>query len=60
MALSCAAVAFLGFAPTYWMLMVGKALNANPIVNIHGLVFFSWTSYFSFQTWLAAKPGLRR
>lgn len=60
MALSCAAVAFLGFAPTYWLPIAGRTFQANPIVHIHGLVFFSWTLYFSFQTWLAASGRIAR
>jgi hypothetical protein len=60
MALSCAAVAFVGFAPTYWLPMAGRAFKANPVVHIHGLIFFSWTLYFSFQTWLAASGRIAR
>jgi hypothetical protein len=60
MALSCAAVAFLGFAPTYWLPIAGKSFKANPIIHVHGLVFFSWTLYFSFQTWLAASGRVAR
>jgi hypothetical protein len=60
MALSCAAVAFLGFAPTYWLPMAARTFKSNPIIHIHGLVFFSWTLYFSFQTWLAASGRIAR
>jgi hypothetical protein len=60
MALSCAAVAFLGFAPTYWLPMAGRTFKASPIIHVHGLVFFSWTLYFCFQTWLAASGKIAR
>jgi hypothetical protein len=60
MALSCAAVAFLGFAPTYWLPMATGTFKSNPIVHIHGMVFFSWTLFFSFQTWLAASGRIAR
>jgi len=60
MALSCAAVAFLGFAPTYWLPMAAGTFKANPVVHIHGLIFFSWTLYFVFQTWLAASGRIAR
>ena len=43
MAISCAAVAFLGFAPTYWIPVAQGTFRANPIVHIHGLAFFAWT-----------------
>lgn len=55
MALSCAAVAILGFAPTYWLPMAARTFKSSPIVHIHGLVFFCWTLFFCFQTWLAAS-----
>ena len=60
MALSCTAVAFLGFAPTYWLPMAARTFKSNPIVHIHGLVFFSWTLFFSFQAWLAASGRIAR
>jgi hypothetical protein len=55
MALSCMAVAFLGFLPTYWLPVASRSFPAIPIVHVHGLLFFTWTLYFSFQTWLAAS-----
>ena len=60
MAVCCAAVAFLGFAPTYWMPLARGAFRANPIVHIHGLVFFAWTVFFVYQAWLAAAGRLAR
>src|SRR6266550_3289384 len=55
MALSCTAVAFLGFAPTYWLPIAARTFKSSPLVHIHGLVFFCWTLFFCFQTWLAAS-----
>jgi hypothetical protein len=55
MALSCMAVAFFGFAPTYWLPMARGSLSATAVVHFHGLLFFAWTLYFTFQTWLAAS-----
>jgi hypothetical protein len=60
MALACAAVAFAGFAPTYWLPMAARTFKSNPIIHIHGLVFFSWTLFFAFQTWLAASGRVAR
>jgi hypothetical protein len=60
MALAGAAVAFLGFAPTYWAPVAAGKFKANLIVHIHGLLFFSWTLYFVFQTWLAASGRIAR
>ena len=55
MALACTAVAFLGFAPTYWMPLASGSFASTPVVHFHGLLFFTWTLYFAFQTWLAAS-----
>src|SRR5215471_3820945 len=55
MALACAAVAFLGFAPTYWLPLAHRTFSASPVIHFHGLLFFTWTLYFVTQTWLAAS-----
>jgi hypothetical protein len=55
MALACMATAFLGFAPTYWLPLAHGSFSAAPLVHFHGLLFFTWTVYFAFQTWLAAS-----
>ncbi len=60
MALACAAVAFLGFAPTYWLPLASGSFSATPVVHIHGLLFFSWTLFFAFQTWTAASGQVMR
>lgn len=59
-ALACAAVAFLGFTPTYFAPLVDGSFGAKPIVHIHGIVFFSWTLFFAYQTWLAASGRTMR
>jgi hypothetical protein len=60
MALSFAAVVFIGFAPTYWAPMVKGTFQAPPVFHLHGLIFFSWTLYFVFQTWLMASGQVQR
>ena len=55
MSLCCAAVAFSSFTPTYWLPMKAGTLKVNPIVHIHGAVFFSWSMFFVLQTWLASS-----
>lgn len=54
-AATCVAVAFLGFTPTYFSPLLRGAFTAHPIVHIHGLVFFSWTLFFTYQSWLVAS-----
>ncbi len=60
MALACTAVAFLGFAPTYWLPLASGAFASSAVVHFHGLLFFTWTLYFAFQTWLAASGRIAR
>src|SRR6266567_8574708 len=60
MALACTAVAFLGFAPTYWLPLATGSFSATPVVHFHGLLFFAWTLYFVLQTWLAASGRVAR
>src|SRR4029450_2634433 len=55
MALACTAVAFLGFAPTYWLPLAKRSFSASSVVHFHGLLFFAWSLYFAFQSWLAAS-----
>jgi hypothetical protein len=54
------AVAFLGFAPTYWQPLASGSFASTPVVHFHGLLFFTWTLYFAFQTWLAASGRIAR
>src|SRR3954454_9639849 len=60
MALACMAVAFIGFAPTYWLPLASRSFTASPVIHFHGLLFFAWTLYFAFQTWLAASGRTAR
>jgi hypothetical protein len=60
MALSCAAVAFLGFAPTYFLPLASGSFSATPVIHVHGIIFFTWSLFFVFQTWLAASGRLTR
>ena len=54
------AVAFLGFAPTYWLPMALGSFPSMPVIQFHGMLFFTWTVYFAFQTWLAASGRTAR
>src|SRR6266850_2077114 len=60
MALACMAVAFLGFAPTYWLPLASGSFSSTSVVHFHGMLFFAWTLYFAFQTWLAASGRIAR
>ena len=60
MAGACVAVAFLGFAPTYWARVATGSFKAAPIIHLHGLLFSLWTLFFFAQTWLVASRQVMR
>ncbi len=60
MALACAAVAFLGFAPTFFLPLAAGKFSAPPSVLIYGIVFFAWSLYFVYQARLPAAGKVAR
>jgi hypothetical protein len=53
-ATACAAVAVLGFAPTFWVPLATGRLELAPIIGLHAALFFGWILLFVAQTCLAA------
>ena len=61
MMLLCTAIGFLGFLPTYWMPMAtGAPINKAPVSHIHGIIYFAWSLYIVFQSWLGATGQIVR
>ena len=60
MAYACAAIAFLGFAPTYWVPVATGRFAAPAIVHLHALVFYGWLALLIVQTRYAATRQLSR
>jgi hypothetical protein len=58
MSIACAAIAFIGFAPTYWVPLLTGKLTIHPILHLHGAVFFAWSLFLVRQTWLATNGRL--
>lgn len=54
-AIVCALVAFIGFAPTYWLKLAQGTFTAAPLVHLHGAIFFGWTLFFIWQAQLVAS-----
>lgn len=50
-----AAVAFLGFAPSYWLPLSAGSLSLDPALHVHGALFFLWTLFFLLQTMLVER-----
>lgn len=55
MAILFALIGFLGFTPTYWSKLATGSFGGNPILHIHGVLFFGWTLLYVTQTWLVAS-----
>jgi HTH-type transcriptional regulator/antitoxin HigA len=47
-------IGFGGFIPTYWAKIAAGTFTGQPILHIHGMLFFSWTVFFFLQTTLVA------
>jgi len=51
----CAAVAFGGFAPTYWLQVPVGTFVGPTILHVHAALFSAWTLLLVSQTVLAAE-----
>ena len=60
MASACVAVAFVGFAPTYWIPMARGTLAVDPIAHLHAVFFYGWVLLFWWQASLAASGRMAR
>ena len=58
MAAACVAVAFGGFAETYWLQLAAGTFVGGPLLHLHGALFSAWTLLLLSQTWLAAQGKL--
>ena len=60
MAYACAAVAVLGFVPSYWIPTAMGTFRGTPALHLHGLFFTAWTVLFVVQARLAAASRYER
>jgi hypothetical protein len=51
----CAAIAFGGFAGTYWLQLPAGTFVGSPLLHLHGLLFSVWTLFFLWQAMLIAN-----
>ena len=54
----CVAIAFGGFAETYWLQLLPGTFVGDPLLHLHGALFSAWTLLLVSQTWLAANDRL--
>lgn len=66
MAIALAVTVFAGFAPTYYLRLLGEGptntitgMPFTPIVHLHGLLFSAWALLFVAQTTLVATHRVR-
>ena len=60
MAATCAVIAFVGFAPTYWLQLAPRTFVGSPLVHLHGVLFSAWPLFLLLQTTLAARGRVSR
>ena len=60
MAGACALIAFVGFAPTYWLQLAPGTFIGSPLLHLHALLFSAWPLYLLLQTTLAARGRVDR
>ena len=54
------ALAFIGFAPTYWLQLAPATFVGSPLLHLHGVLFSAWPVYLLVQTALAARGKVAR
>ncbi|WP_439534444.1 hypothetical protein [Polymorphobacter sp.] len=50
MALVFSAIAFVGFVPTYWSRLAAGTFTGQPVMHLHGALFFGWSLLYLAQT----------
>ena len=56
----CAVIAFVGFAPTYWLQLAPETFVGTPLLHLHAVLFSAWPVYLLLQTTLAARGRVGR
>jgi len=60
MAVAMSATAFLGFAPTFWAPLAQGVPERISVLAIHGTLFFGWTLFVVYQSWLVGSGAVAR
>ena len=59
LAIACAAIAVLGFMPTYWLQLPAGTFVGPPLLHIHGALNTAWVLFLVCQAWLASRGKIR-
>jgi hypothetical protein len=60
MATTSLVIAFVGFAPTYWLQLTPGTFIGTPLLHLHAALFSAWPLYLLLQTTLAARGRVAR
>ncbi|HJP69607.1 MAG TPA: hypothetical protein VJ846_11960 [Sphingomicrobium sp.] len=55
----CAAIAILGFMPTYWLQLPARTFVGPPLLHIHAALNTAWVLFLISQAWLVSEGRLR-
>lgn len=50
-----AAIAFVGFIPTYWAPIAAGTVDLHPAIHVHAWLYFLWAVFYVAQTALVAR-----
>ena len=56
----CAAIAIIGFVPSFWLPAATGSFGGSAVLHLHGLLFTAWTLLFIAQARLAASERYER
>lgn len=59
LAMACAAIAILGFMPTYWLQLPAGTFVGSPLLHIHGVLNTAWVLFLMSQAWLVSEGRIR-
>jgi hypothetical protein len=59
LAIACAAIAILGFVPTYWLQLPAGTFVGPPLLHIHAVLNTAWVLFLICQAWLVSEGKLR-
>lgn len=59
MAVACAAIAILGFMPTYWLQVPAGTFVGSPLLHIHAALNTAWVLFLISQAWLVSEGKIR-
>ena len=60
MATACVLVAFVGFAPTYWLQLAPGTFVGSPLLHLHAVLFAAWPLYLLAQAGFVARGRVGR